>query len=259
MARCDINVGVVHQMAGDAVAAERAYGRAVQLARDAHAPDLDGLASLNLGLLCAHVGRYDEAQAHYDEASRLFTMVRNEGHRLGLLYNMAGLARERGDAERALALYEESAQLAHHLGQLDVEIGARASAGLAALELSRHESAAAAARDVEQLLAGPGTWWFQGRESAEALCILVALRRGDVAEADARFRAALGAAENHEPYRAAWLVAEVCPALAGAGVAGAWDLVVAYSTRVRELGYGALEQRYDRLTRTPPPEPGGTG
>ncbi|MFN2566228.1 MAG: tetratricopeptide repeat protein [Gemmatimonadaceae bacterium] len=252
MARCDINIGVVHQMAGDAGAAEQAYRRAVQLARDAHAPDLDGIASVNLGLLCAHVGRYDEAQQHYEEASRLFATVRNEGHRLGLLYNMAGLARERGHPDRALALYEEGAQLAHHLGQLDLEIGARAGAGLAALELSRHDAAAAAARVVEQLLAGPGTWWFQGRESAEALCILVALGRGDVADADSRFRVALEAAENHEPYRAAWLVAEVGPALARAGIADAWGLVSYYAGRVRELGYGALEQRYARLTQTPP-------
>jgi tetratricopeptide (TPR) repeat protein len=252
MARCDINIGVVHQMAGDAASAEQAYGRAVQRAREAHAPDLDGLASLNLGLLCAHVGRYDEAQQHYDEASRLFTMVRNEGHRLGLLVNMAGLARERGEPERALALYEESAQLAHHLGQPDVEIGARAAAGLAALELSRYDEAAAAARAVEQLLAGQGAWWFQGRESAEALGILVALRRGDTADAESQFRSALAAAEDHEPYRAAWLVAEVGPQLARAGVDGAWNVVETYGARVRELGYRALEQRYARLMRTPP-------
>jgi hypothetical protein len=58
------------------------------------------------------------------------------------------------------------------------------------------------------------------------------------------FRSALEAAEQHEPYRAAWLVAEVGPALGRAGVADAWDLVVHYSKRARELGYGALDRHY---------------
>jgi hypothetical protein len=36
----------------------------------------------------------------------------------------------------------------------------------------------------------------------------------------------------------------VGPALGRAGVADAWDLVVHYSERARQLGYGALERLY---------------
>jgi tetratricopeptide (TPR) repeat protein len=249
IARCEINVGVAHSMAGDMAAAERAYRRAIELAREAHAPDLHGLASLNLGVLCARGARYDEAHHCYEDARRLFTMVRNEAHRLAALYNQASLARDRGDPEAALTLYEESAQLARQIGQRDVEIGARAGAGLAALALTRPEAVAEAARAVTQLLPGPGGWWFQGREIAEALCILEALSRGATAEAQARFRNALAAAEQHEPYGAAWLVAEVAPALTLAGAADAWQLVEHYGARARELGYTALEGRYANLTK----------
>lgn len=246
IARCDINIGIGHSMAGDVAAAEHAYRRAIDLARDAHAPDLDGLASLNLGVLCARGDRYEEANRAYEDARRLFTMVRNEAHRLASLYNMASLAREQGDGERALTLYEESAQLARHIGQPDVEVGARAGAGLCALELSRLDAAMAAARSVGEMLPRP-RGWFQGRELAEALCILEALARGAVEQAGDRFRAALDAAEQHEPYGAAWLVAEVAPALASAGVADAWRLVDYYGGRVKELGYRALERRYAAL------------
>jgi hypothetical protein len=176
-------------------------------------------------------------------------MVRNEAHRLAALYNQASLARDRGDPEAALTLYEESAQLARQIGQRDVEIGARAGAGLAALALRRPEAVAEAARAVTQLLPGPGGWWFQGREIAEALCILEALSRGATAEAEARFRNALAAAEQHEPYGAAWLVAEVAPALTLAGAADAWQLVEHHGARARELGYTALERRYANLTK----------
>jgi diguanylate cyclase (GGDEF)-like protein/putative nucleotidyltransferase with HDIG domain len=247
IARCEMNIGIGHSMAGDVAAAELAYRRAIDLARDAHAPDLDGLASLNLGVLCSRGGRYEEARQAYEDALRLFTMVRNEAHRLASLYNMADLARDQGDSERALALYEESAQLARHVGQIDVEIGARAGAGLSALQLSRCDVATDAARAVNELLAGPGGWWFQGRELAEALCILEALHRGAVDEADARFRKALEAAEQHEPYGAAWLVVEVAPALSEAGVRETSELVSYYGARVKELGYAALERRYARL------------
>jgi hypothetical protein len=126
---------------------------------------------------------------------------------------------------------------------------------LSALELARHETAATAARTVRGLLPGPGGWWFQGRELAEALCILEALSRGATAEAETRFRTALEAAEQHESYGAAWLVAEVALELTRAGVGDAWELVSYYGARVRELGYAALEQRYALLAMNRAPEP----
>jgi tetratricopeptide (TPR) repeat protein len=248
IARCEINIGIGHSMGGDVAVAEEAYRRAIELAREAHAPDLDGLASLNLGVLCIHGGRYEEAQQCYEDALRQFTMVRNEAHRLASLYNLAYLARERGHMEHSLVLYEESAQLARHVGQADIEIGARGGAGLAALALGRSDDAASAARTVDRLLAAAPSW-FQGRELAEALSILETLHRGSRDEAEGRFRTALEAAEHHEPYRAAWLVAEVGPALARAGAHETWQLVEYYRRRVSELGYQALEQRYARLVQ----------
>ena len=95
--RCQINAGIVYSLAGDTSAAEAAYQRAVALGRDAHAPDVGGVASLNLGVLYMKAGRYDDAQQYFEEARRLFSQVKNEPHRLATLYNLglAALARRR--------------------------------------------------------------------------------------------------------------------------------------------------------------------
>ena len=247
MVRCQINIGIVYSNTGNSSSAEAAYRRAVELGENAHAPDLAGLASLNLGVLYLKEGRYDEARVWFEEARRLFIMVKNEPHRLATLYNMGHLARECGDSTAALALYEETAELARRIGQLDVEIGAVAGAGLAGLALGKHEYARTAVLRVDSLIGQRADPWFQGREHAEALCVRVALEDGNRDRAERRFFDALALAEQRDRYGAAWLVAEAGASLAASGLASLWHLIERYAAQVDELGYAPLSERYASL------------
>ncbi len=84
-ARCHIDIGTAYLRAGNRPAAESAYELALGLCRDAHAPDLAGLASLNLGVLYLRGGHHEQARERLEEALRLFTTVRNELRRLAAL------------------------------------------------------------------------------------------------------------------------------------------------------------------------------
>nr|MBA3890366.1 tetratricopeptide repeat protein [Gemmatimonadaceae bacterium] len=247
--RCQINKGIVYSLAGDTRAAEEAYQRAVTLGREAHAPDVGGVASLNLGVLYMKAGRYDEAQQYFEDARRLFTQVKNEPHRLATLYNMGHLARERGEPDRAVTWYDETAQLARQIAQADVEIGAIAGAGLAAWALGRTDASQAALRDVEALIGGRRDWWFQGRELVEALRVRSLHAQAGAAVAAEALAHGVTAAEAHDAYGAAWLVAELAPDLADAGATSVWDLVARYAGRVDALGYAPLSRRYAALNQ----------
>ena len=247
MVRCQINIGIVYSNAGNSVSAENAYRRAVEIGEAAHAPDLAGLASLNLGVLYLKEGRYEHAREWFDQARRLFTTVKNEPHRLATLYNLGHLTRECGDSEAALELYEETAALARRIGQLDVEIGAVAGGGLAGLALGRHEYSRNAVLRADALIGQRADPWFQGRELAEALSVRVALEEGKRDDAERRFYDALALAEQRDKYGAAWLVAEAGAYLADAGLASLWQLVDRYAAQVDELGYRPLSERYSAL------------
>ena len=249
MVRCQINIGIAYSNAANSVAAEEAYRRAVELGETAHAPDLAGLASLNLGVLYLKEGRYDEAREWFGEARRLFITVKNEPHRLATLYNMGHLARECGDSAAALDLYEETATLARRIGQLDVEIGALAGAGLAGVALGRHEYARDVVRRADALIAQRADPWFQGRELAEALSVRVMLEEAKREQAERRFYDALALAEQRDRYGAAWLVAEAGASLAEAGFGSLWHLIERYASQIDELGYAPLSERYAALTR----------
>src|SRR5262249_54534341 len=106
-ARCYINIGIIDDGGGGATAAEAAYDRALEAATGAHAVDLAGLASLNLGVLYLRRGQTDLASERYQEALERFTESSNESHRLATLYNMAHLAREAEDWATASALYDQ--------------------------------------------------------------------------------------------------------------------------------------------------------
>ena len=260
-ARCHINVGVLHARGDDAAAAERAYALAAELSRGAHAPDLGGLASINLGVMHMKLGEHEKAHAQFEQALRLFTTVKNQGHRMYTLYNMAHLARERAQAAAARGLYEKTAELARTLGQADVEIGAVSGAGLAGLVLGDVASAETCLAESRAKIGARHDWWFQGRELTEALGVLTALSAGGAALAEARFNAALALADRHDNYGAAWLVAECAPALADAGRHSVWELVDSYAGRVDALGYAPLSARYAAFTsavRRPSGAPEGT-
>ncbi len=243
------NMGVVYSSNGDVAAARDAYTKAMQLGLDAHAPDLVGVASVNLGLLLQRAGEYDQAQESFEDARRLFVMVKNEPHRLGTLYNMGILASERGDDRRALELFEETAALARRIGIKDVEIGAVSGAGLSGLSLELQEYARGAAGKVEELIGDRSSTWFQGRELAEVLAVRLALADGRTEDAEQRFRDAMVLAEQRDPYAAAWLVANTAPLLAGAGFEAVWSLVEHYAARVDALGYLPLAARYTALMK----------
>jgi tetratricopeptide (TPR) repeat protein len=244
---CQINIGIVHSMSGDMAGAEDAYRQAIAIGKEAHAPGLMGLASVNLGVLFLNAGRFDEANACYLDALRHFTTVKNELHRAGTLYNIGHLAREQGDQERALTMYTETAELAQHLGQVDIEIGARAGAGLAALSLGRTDVATESLEGVNRLLEQRGNWWFQGRELADALAFRVAVTRDDVPGAVQQLRQAVANVEPRDPYRAAWLVAEVAPTLLSLRHPAGKELLDRFAPRVDEAGYTQLSLRFAEM------------
>ncbi len=245
--RCQINSGIAYARLGNEGAAERAYASALTLGRTAHAPDLAGLASLNLGVLHMKGGRFDQARDRFEEALHLFSQVRNERHRLAATYNLAHLARERGDAESARDLYDASARLAGELGLPDVELGAVAGMGLASLAAGEGEAARRWSDAADALLSGREEWWFQGRELVEALGARVALVRGDLGEASERFERGLRRAERGDVYGAAWLVADCAAPLANAGYGAVWAVASEYETRVHQLGFVPLSRRYAAL------------
>ncbi|HVE77618.1 MAG TPA: diguanylate cyclase [Gemmatimonadaceae bacterium] len=215
--RCHINLGIAYARAGHATAAEDAYEVALELGRGAHLPDLAGLASLNLGALYVKEGRYEQADERLAEAERLFSTTRNEPHRLAALYNMAHLARERGDLGGARERYAEVAAIAHVAGRRDIEIGARAGAGFAALALGDRAMAAEALGGATGLLGDRTDWWFQGRELLAGLAVRSALEAGDPATARALLETAFGLALRHDPFGAVWLVVECAPLLTAQG------------------------------------------
>src|SRR5439155_1127954 len=134
-AKCSINMGVVYTMLNDNHEAERAYMRALDGARNAHIPDVAGIACLNLGVLYLQRGRAELAGERFEEALQGFVAAQHEAHRLATLLNLAHLARENGHWDKATSLYTETIALAVHVGQPEIELGARAGAALTELAL----------------------------------------------------------------------------------------------------------------------------
>jgi tetratricopeptide (TPR) repeat protein len=244
--RCQITIGVSYSKVGNTAAAIEAFRSAVELGLQAGAPDWAGVAALNLGVLFMWSGRFDEARQRFEEARKLFIKLKNELHRVATVYNMGHLARESGDPTRALELYEEAATSARRLGQLDMEIGALAGAGLSGLDLNRRDYAYTAGRNVETMVGERFDWWFQNRELVEALSVRVALELGRRDEAEQRFRTALAHTEPRDARCAAWLAAECAPSLIAAG-ADVWDFVRRFSQRADDMGYTALATRFRSL------------
>ena len=253
-ARCHINLGIALSQLGQGDQSRESYLRALTLGRRAHTPDIVGLASLNLAVLNLKVGRFEEAEDCLTEAMHEFQVVRNEPHRLAALYNLANLARERGDQKRAADLYGEAAVVAASVGQIDVEIGARSGQGLSLLALDRREEGGACLRTAEVLLSRHADWWFQGRELLSALRVRADLLAGNARGAERVFRESLANAERHDLYGAAWLVAEVAVALSSAGVADIFEQVERFRGELAQLDFAPLTARYERLHMAKHPE-----
>jgi diguanylate cyclase (GGDEF)-like protein/putative nucleotidyltransferase with HDIG domain len=244
--RSQISIGVSYSKMGNSAAAIEAFRSAVELGLQAGAPDWAGVGALNLGVLFMWSGRFDEARQRFEEARKLFIKLKNELHRVATVYNMGHLARDSGDPTRALELYEEAASSARRVGQLDMEIGAIAGAGLAGLDLNRRDYAYTAARNAETMVGERFDWWFQNRELVEALSVRVALELGRREEAEQRFRTALAHTEPRDARCAAWIAAECAPALIAAG-ADIWDFVKRFSQLAEDMGYTSLATRFRSL------------
>jgi len=245
-ARCYINIGIIHQRAGEVPAAEAAYDRALEAASGAHAVDLAGLASLNLGVLYLRRGQVDLASERYEEALERFTESANESHRLATLYNMAHLARESEDWATASALYDQVVGVAARIGQPDVELGARAGQALAALAVGARSVAEDAMRWIRTNVEPRPEWWFQGRDLVDALRIRLAAERGDDAHALRLLHEAVNIAGRYDPYVAAYLVAECAPSLRRSTEA-LLTLIDQISPEVEALGFAGVSERLSVL------------
>jgi diguanylate cyclase (GGDEF)-like protein/putative nucleotidyltransferase with HDIG domain len=241
-ARCHINIGKIHQRAGDMSAAETAYDHGLESARSAQALDLAGLASLNLGVLYLRRGQLALAGERYDDALERFTESSNETDRLSTLFNMAHLAREADDWGTASALYEQVMAIAARIGRPDVELGARAGQALAALAVGARSVAEDAMRWIRANVETRPEWWFQGRDLVDALRIRLAAERGDDVHAMRLLADAVSMVGRHDIYLAAHLVAECAPALRGVGVP-LLDLIDQLLPQVAAFGLTGAVQR----------------
>ena len=213
-ARCHINIGIIHQRVGrTAPRPKRRTTARSRRRRSAHAVDLAGLASLNLGVLYLRRGQRELASDAVRGSAQGFTESANESHRLATLYNMAHLARETEDWATASTLYDQVVAVAERIGQPDVELGARAGQALAALAVGARSVAEDAMRWIRANVEPRPDWWFQGRDMVDALRIRLAAERGDDAHALRLLHEAVDIAGQHDPYVAAYLVAECAPSL----------------------------------------------
>jgi diguanylate cyclase (GGDEF)-like protein/putative nucleotidyltransferase with HDIG domain len=213
-ARAFLLLGVARLRTRDDLAGAEAFRVSLKLALDAQALDIAATASMNLGVVEMRGGDFAKAHVAFNEALRLYTTLRNNTSRLAVLYNLANLEWERGDADAAAALYRETSALAEQLGADDIAIGAHAGAGLVALRLHDGSSARSALAAAQRLLGTRADWWFQGRERLESLIIRLATRNGDHEVARARFDAAVSRFEAMDVYTCAWLVADCAAEMA---------------------------------------------
>ena len=241
--RCLINSGIAESRLGAAVAAERCYIEAGRAAAHAHVPDLGALAALNLGVLYQKTGEFDRAQAEYDSAQRMFAKVNNEARRLAAMYNAANLAREQGDVAAALEMYERAHSLAAELAIVDIEVGALAGAGLAALAMGHLDQALMSRSRADERSAALGNRWYQGRELLEALEVRYLLLTDRTALATAAFERATALAASIDEFAVLWLLAECGPALVRAGATHFADSLHLAYLRATELGYRPLAAR----------------
>jgi diguanylate cyclase (GGDEF)-like protein len=248
-ARCLINMGVIHQRAGEVPAAQNAFDEALKAANHAHAVDLAGIASLNLGVLHIRRGQLELAGERYEEALDRFTESSNESHRLATLYNMANLAREAEDWSMASQLYEQVMTVAARIGQPDMELGARAGQALSALAVGSRSVAEEAMRWIRANVEPRPEWWFQGRDLVDSLRIRLAAERGDEAHAMRLLHEAVAIAGRYDPYAAVYLVAECGPSLRRSGDA-LLALIDQIMPEVEAQGFAGVARRLSVLRLT---------
>ncbi|HET7630945.1 MAG TPA: AAA family ATPase [Gemmatimonadaceae bacterium] len=243
---CRIHLGMVLQAQSQMPAARESLSTAIAVARAAGMVDLWAAAALNLGLIFQKVGDVDRAGTLFGEALGLSASLKNTEHQLHALFNMANTERERGAHGKAREYYESTAALAQRVGQLDLEIGARAGEGLCQLALGRAEDARRTLAEAERLLATRSEW-FQGRELLEALRVKVAADEQRHADVLALYESARSLGDPADLYGVAWLTAACAPALFAADPAVARAAVDRYAPRAAALGFAALTAKFQAL------------
>ncbi len=244
--RCHINIGTACDRAANHPGAEVSYRTALEMARDLGVADLEGVASLNLGVLLMKTGRLVAARARFGDALAQFERIGHEPFRLASLYNLAHLARGESDPATALELYSASALLATTLSHSEVRIGAIAGAGLAELDLLSFRGAVSHRDQARAALAGRPDW-FQGRELLEALELRVAGIEESPERAGQRLQERMPLVEAHDAYAAVWLGAECVDLMEGdtSPLAGLRSRLL---VQARALGYTPLVARLLRTS-----------
>jgi tetratricopeptide (TPR) repeat protein len=199
---------------------------------------------INLGVLYLKRGRTELASERFEEALQAFTATQGP-YRLITLLNLAHLARENGQWDKASELYTEVIALAVHTGQPDVELGARAGAALTELALGRTASATDQSRAITARVDGRPNWWFQGREIVEALRIRIAAQRRDYSEAVQLLKENVEALQSRDLFGAGWLLGECAQALPPDRVP--FQLINDLSGRIEAHGYAGLALRFATL------------
>jgi len=245
-ARCHNNLGNIAARRNAWQEARTSYGTAIALARAAGMPDLWGIAASNLGVSCHRRGEYDRARELLGEALALVAAVKNSEIQLYALYNMAHLESENGAWESGAELYEATASLAQRIGADDVEIGAIAGMGLCHAEGGKIELARESLVEIEERIRRRSDW-FQGREFAEALAVLLFVAEGRNAEALSRYEAAVTVAESSDLYTAAWLTATCARTLLTLAPQRMRTWIERFRSPIDEFGYAGIAKRFNEL------------
>ena len=245
-ARCYNNLGNIAARRNDWQKARNSYGTAIALARGAGMPDLWGIAASNLGVSYHRRGEYERARELLGEALALVAAVKNSEIQLYALYNMAHLEWENGAWESGAELYEATGSLAQRIGADDVEIGAIAGVGLCSAEGGRFEQARDALAEIEDRVRRR-TDWFQGREFAEALAVVLLVAEDRVAEAIARYESAVTVAESSDLYTAAWLTATCSRTLYVLAPERMRIWIERFRSPIDEFGYAGIAKRFNEL------------
>jgi hypothetical protein len=159
---------------------------------------------------------------------------------------MAHLEWENGAWESGAELYEATASLAQRIGADDVEIGAIAGVGLCSAEGGKTAIARESLAEIEDRVRRRSDW-FQGKEAAEALAVVVLVSEGRVAEAIARFESAVTVAESSDLYTAAWLTATCSRTLLSLAPNRMRTWIERYRSPIDEFGYKGIAKRFNEL------------
>jgi diguanylate cyclase (GGDEF)-like protein len=245
-ARAQNSIAITMQYEGRFAEARAAYGQAMQAARAAGMQDLSGIAALNIGTLLQKQGDFPKASEMLAEALNLCSGVRNSGLQVVVLFNIAHCEREQGLWESALSSYATCSSLAERIGHGDIEIGARAGAGLCYLGLGQIDEAQQAAAEVQSRL-NRRHEWFQNREVSELLLVRVEAETGRVDSAFHLLESAIERTDSGDVYAIVWLILNSGPALVELDPNRLRPIVERNLPKAAKLGYPDLQERLNQL------------